>query len=73
MGGVVTIGLLMMSFGAMLKGRRESAGAWGSSCACLNVSPEPKVLALFGGMRRTNGFGVEKLVVSVSNIGAEEG
>ena len=57
MGGAVTIGFLMMAFGAMLEGCWVSAGPWESGCACLDVSPRPEVLAFFGGMRCTDGSG----------------
>ena len=55
MGSTMTIGLLMMASGAMPKGRWESIGAWGSGCACLDISSGLEVLALLGGMRCTNG------------------
>ena len=73
MGGAVTIGRLMMASGDILDGRWESARAWRSGCACLDDSLGPEVLALLGGMRCTDGSGVEKSVVSVSHIYTEEG
>ena len=57
MGGWVTIGLLMMASGEMPEGRWESVGAWGLGCECLDVSLGLEVLALLGGMWRTDGLG----------------
>ena len=57
MGGAVTIGLLMMTSGAMPKGLWISSRAWELVGAWLDVSPGPEVLALFGGTRRTDGYG----------------
>ena len=56
MGGVVTIGLLMMTSGAMPKGLWISFGAWELAGAWLDVSPGPEVLTLFGGTRCIDGF-----------------
>ena len=57
MGGTVTIGLLMMTSRAMSEGRWESAEAWESGYACIDVSLGSEVLTLFGGMRCTDGSG----------------
>ena len=73
MGGIVTIGILMMASGPRSKGIRESEGALGSGCGCLKDSPGVEVLSLLGGALYTNGSGVETLVVSAWHISAEEG
>ena len=76
MGGAVTIGLLMMASGEMLEGRWESAGARGSGCECLDDFPGPEVLALLGGMRRTDDSGggeVDGLHVVYRRWGGLEG
>ena len=57
MGGIVTIGLLMMAFGPRSKCIWESEGALGSGCRCLEESPGLEVLYLLGGALRTNGSG----------------
>ena len=57
MGGAVTIGLLMMTSGAMNEGLWVSAGAWESARAWLDVSSGLEVLALFGGTRCIDGSG----------------
>ena len=57
MGGVVTIGLLMMTSRTMPEGLWISFRAWELAGAWLDVSPGPEVLALFGGTKRTNGSG----------------
>ena len=55
MSGIVTIGLLMMTSRAMPEGLWISSEAWELAGAWLDVSPGPKVLAFFGGTRRTDG------------------
>ena len=57
MGGAVTIGLLMMASRAMPEGCWEFVVVWESGCDCLDVSPRPKVLTLFGGIRCIDGLG----------------
>ena len=73
MGGIVIIGLLMMASGPRSKGIRESEGALGSGCGCLEDSPRAEVLSLLGGALYTDGSGVETSVVSAWRISAEEG
>ena len=73
MGGGVIIGLLMMTSRAMHEGLWISPEAWESAGAWPDVSLGLEVLAFFGGTRYTDGFGAEKLVVSMSNTDAEEG
>ena len=71
MGGVVTIGRLIIDSSDMSKRSSESAGALacvatgGSGCGALDDSSEPKVLALLVGGRRTELSGHEVIAPSV--------
>ena len=50
-----------MTSRAMPEGLWVSSGAWELDGAWLDVSPGLEVLALFGGMRCTDGFGGEEI------------
>ena len=65
MGGVVTIGRLMIASGDMPEGHWESIGARGSGWEGLDDSPGPEVLTLLVGVRRIELLGREEVAPGV--------
>ena len=65
MGGMVTMGLLMMASGDMPEGIWESVGALKLGCEGLDDSPRPKVLALLAEVWRAELLGHEEVTPSV--------
>ena len=63
MGGIVTMGRLIMAFGDMPKGSWESVGARGSGCEGLDDSPEPEFLTLLARVWNTELSGREVVIV----------